>query len=653
MCGIGAVAELSLQPVRHLEPALRGMNELLAHRGPDGEAIWKHERGHVGFAHRRLKIIGLETGDQPMSDGSDNWITYNGEIYNYLELRDELGRDEFATDSDTEVVLRAYRRWGQDCLSHLRGMFAFALWDESERTLFVARDRFGIKPLYYAVVDGTFYCASEAKALLPFLPSIRTDPEALKDYLTFQFSLGGKTLFDGVSELMPGHLLTIRNGSLQTRRYWDVTFEPDLDHTEEYLVRRLREVVEESVHFHLRADVPVGAYLSGGLDSSIVSAIGSRKYGSGFQAFTGRFAGGPAYDESEYARDLASAEGIVMHELEIGPDDFIENIADVVYHLDYPVAGPGSFPQYMLSRLAGENLKVVLGGQGGDEIFGGYTRYLLAYFEQCIKAAIDGTMHRAPFVVTYESIIPNLATLRGYEPLVQEFWRDGLFGNLDERYFRLVNRAPSLSTVIDWEPLGGYSPFETFLGIFRAEGVGRDSYFDQMLHFDFKTLLPALLQVEDRVSMAHGLESRTPFVDHKVVEFAATLPAMVKFRNGELKHALKRASVDLLPPRILERKDKMGFPVPLSDWMRGPVRDFLVDSFTRGNRAYLVSDFDVTSLLEREGGFARNLWGLLSLELWQQTFHDRGSHWRALRSSMTDSSRATDDTPLSGSAASA
>jgi asparagine synthase (glutamine-hydrolysing) len=285
----------------------------------------------------------------------------------------------------------------------------------------------------------------------------------------------------------------------------------------------------------------------------------------------------------------------------------------------------------MVSRLARRHMKVVLGGQGGDEIFGGYARYLLAYFEQCIKAAIDGTTHNGNFVVTYESIIPNLETLREYKPLMQTFWRDGLFADLDHRYFRLIDRAPSLHDVIDWSILGDYSPFETFRSIFRANNVGKESYFDLMTHFDFKTLLPALLHVEDRVSMAHGLESRVPLVDHEVVEFAATLPADVKFRNGELKHALKRAGEDVLPPRILDRKDKKGFPVPLGEWMHGELHDFLRDTLTATGareRPYLDPRFDIDALISGEGKFGRNLWALLSLELWQQEFHDRAAEWR-------------------------
>jgi asparagine synthase (glutamine-hydrolysing) len=291
--------------------------------------------------------------------------------------------------------------------------------------------------------------------------------------------------------------------------------------------------------------------------------------------------------------------------------------------------------------MAARERKVVLGGQGGDEIFGGYARYLLAYFEQCIKAAIEGTSNRAPFVVTYESIIPNLESLRAYKPLIREFWREGVFDDLDVRYFRLVNRAPEIEHAIDWSLFGEYTPLDTFLGIFRAGNVGQDSYFDRMTHFDFKTLLPALLQVEDRVSMAHGLESRTPLVDHEVVQLAATLPALVKFRGGELKRALKLSVGDVVPPEILERKDKMGFPVPLTEWLQGGLREFVFDTFaaTASRRAYLDPRFSVEDLLAREPAFGRTLWGLLSLELWQQRYHDRADHWAGLRARMTEPDR--------------
>jgi asparagine synthase (glutamine-hydrolysing) len=634
VCGIGGAVSLRHEPVPRLRPAVETMNELLRHRGPDGEGSWLHPDGHVGFAHRRLTIIDLETGDQPMSDDAGNWITYNGETYNYIELRAELGEERFRTTSDTEVILEAYRTWGLDCLTKLRGMFAFAIWDEGSDTLFCARDRFGIKPLYYAVVDGVLYFASEIKALLPFLPAVETDIHGFKDYLSFQFCLGGKTLFKGVQELLPGHFLRVRDGCVETRRYWEVYYEPDFDHTAAYFEERIRGLMRESVEFHLRADVPVGAYISGGFDSSVVASLASKHHPEALLGFTGKFTSVEGYDESRYARDLAAHAGIALAELDIGPEDFVRNIERVVYHLDHPVAGPGSFPQYMISELAATQRKVLLGGQGGDEIFGGYTRYLIAYFEQCIKGAIEGTMGAGNFIVTYESIIPNLIALKNYKPLLQEFWREGLFDDLDLRYFRLVNRAPDLTDEIDWSLLGEYSPYESFREIFHGDNVGKESYFDSMTHFDFKTLLPALLQVEDRVSMAHGLESRVPFLDSPIVELAATIPADVKFKDGTMKHVLRKALADEVPATIAQRKDKMGFPVPLQEWLTAPgvVRDFVLDTLSsdaaRGRP--LIDNGKVLAGLNTEHRYGRRVWGLLSLELWQRAFHDDAARFRKM-----------------------
>ncbi len=634
MCGIGGALQLSSQPLGDLSRTLKVMNVLQAHRGPDDEGLWAHARGHVGFAHRRLRIIDLTTGAQPMTDGDGNWITYNGEIYNYRELREELGADSFRTSSDTEVILRAYRRWGEDCVAHFRGMFAFALWDEDREALFCARDRFGIKPFYYTVVGQTLFFASEAKALLPFVDSIATDHEGLKDYLAFQFCLNGKTLFRGIRELLPAHSLTARAGHVASRRYWDIYYRLDFDHTARYFEETIRNLISESVELHMRSDVPVGAYVSGGLDSAIVASLAARGRPEGFRGFTGKFGNGPAYDESSYARLVAGAAGFPLEEVEIGSDDFVKEIERVIYHLDFPTAGPGSFPQYLVSRLASRSLKVVLGGQGGDEIFGGYVRYLIAYFEQCIKAAIDGTAHSGNFIVTYESIIPNLVALRGYKPLLREFWRDGLFDDLDKRYFRLINRASELDEEINWDALGDYSPYETFRSIFRGDNVGKQSYFDSMTHFDFKTLLPALLHVEDRMSMAHGLESRVPLLDHPLVELAATIPSNVKFKDGSMKHVLRSATRGLIPPQVSDRQDKMGFPVPLHEWLleRGTVRDYVVDVFSsrRAREREFVDNQIVVNNLDQEPRFGRKLWGLLSLELWQRSFHDREAEIRRM-----------------------
>lgn len=632
MCGISGICDLRGARVERLDESLAVMDHLLRHRGPDGRGVWVHPTRRVGFGHRRLSIIDVEHGAQPMSDPAGNWITFNGEIYNYVELRNELGRDTFRTTSDTEVILAAYRRWGADCVLRFRGMFAFALWDESRGELFCARDRFGIKPFYYAVVNDRFHFASEAKALLPFLPEIETDRDALKEYLAFQFCLGGRTLFEGVSQLLPGYTLTAKGADIVSRKYWEVYYDLDFHHTSAYFEDRLRDVLIDSVKLHVRSDVPVGAYVSGGLDSSMVAALAHDAGAEGLVGFNGRFDYGAEYDESRYAASVCDEIGIDLLTVTIKPEDFVEHIRSVVYHLDYPTAGPGSFPQYMVSRLVGQHRKVALGGQGGDEIFGGYTRYLIAYFEQCIKAAIDGTMHSGNFVVTYESIIPNLTALRQYKPLIQEFWRDGMFGPMDLRYFRLVNRAPSLADEINWAMLGDSSPLDTFREIFNGANVRKESYFDLMTHFDFKTLLPALLHVEDRVSMAHGVESRVPLLDHPLVELAATIPANIKFEGGQLKHIMKVAFGRFIPKPILERTDKMGFPTPLTEFTQGPAKSFVRDVFStdRARTREMINNRIVAERLDSEPRFGRKLWGLLSLEIWQQEFHDRRAHYHHL-----------------------
>jgi asparagine synthase (glutamine-hydrolysing) len=287
----------------------------------------------------------------------------------------------------------------------------------------------------------------------------------------------------------------------------------------------------------------------------------------------------------------------------------------------------------MVSQLAARHVKVVLGGQGGDEIFGGYARYLLAYFEQCIKAALDGNYKNGNFVVTIESIVPNLGLLREYKPMMKEFWRDGLFNSLDDRYFRLVDRSTDMEKEIDWTRLDKDRVFANFLAIFNNNSnVKKEAYFDKMTHFDFKCLLPALLHVEDRMSMAHGLESRVPLLDHPLIEFLATVPADVKFEGGRMKHLLKLAYADVLPSAITDRRDKMGFPVPLKEWFSGELRSLVQETFRSCHarqRPFLNAEA-VLANFENAGRFSRKVWGLLCLELWHQIFHDRAVHYRGM-----------------------
>ena len=633
MCGLAGIISLRGEPVVELKRKLAAMSRLLAHRGPDGEGIWVNEDSSAGLAHRRLSIIDLtEHGAQPMHGADGSVIAFNGEIYNYLELRDNLKyRWEFRSNSDTETILAAHASSPGTFLNALRGMYSFAIL--KGRRLLAARDPFGIKPLYYAEIDGILYFASECKALLPFLPEIDTDPDALAEYLTFQYQIGEKTLFRHIRTLLPGHALHLSDGSVRTERYWDVHFNIDYDHTPRYFAEKLANSIRGSVELHMRSDVPVGAYISGGIDSSLMAALAREHPRSAGLGFHGKFLEAPIYDESAYAEVAATAAGIELHQIAITADDFRENIFKILYHLDYPVAGPGSFPQYMVSRLASEHVKVVLGGQGGDEIFGGYARYLIAYLEQSLKASIDGTQHNGNFVVTPESIIPNLVVLQEYKPLLKQFLAEGLFGEMDARYFRLIDRSEDMRAEVDWNALDLAGVMERYRLVFNSvRNVRKEAYFDSMTHFDFKCLLPALLQVEDRMSMAHGLEARVPLLDKDLVELAATIPANIKFPGGRMKHLLREFSQHHLPEALTNRRDKMGFPVPLKEWFSGPLNEFTRDIFLSQrakNRPYLDSA-EVLKSFDQGGHFSRKTWGLLSLEIWQQVFHDRASDYRAM-----------------------
>jgi asparagine synthase (glutamine-hydrolysing) len=636
MCGIAGQLSLTGRPLPDLEASLACQSALIAHRGPDGHGLWTSADRRVGLVHRRLAVIDLSAAaTQPMRGQSGAVITYNGEVYNHPELRQRLAAHwDFRSRSDTECILAAYDRHGVDCLDHLRGMFAFAIWDERQRRLFCARDRFGIKPFYYCRLGDLFAFASEAKALVPFLDDIRTNADAFAEYVTFQYTLGEKTLFSGIRQLLPGHALCVDEGRVREWRYWDVQYDIDFDHSPSYFHRRLRELLLETVSLHVRSDVPVGSYVSGGIDSSLIHRLARADEAASGMAFHGRIIDPPGYDESGYARAAVDAAGGDLHCVDITPMDFRDHVARVIYHLDFPVAGPGSFPQYMVSQLASRHVKVVLGGQGGDEIFGGYARYLVAYFEQCIKAAIEGGYQNGNYVVTIESIVPNLGLLREYKPLMKEFWREGLFDPMDARYFRLVNRASDMQDEIAWQHLDMAAVTERFSTIFNnPSNVRREAYFDKMTHFDFKCLLPALLQVEDRMSMAHGVESRVPLLDHPLVEFAATVPADVKFAGGAMKHLVKQTFAAELPPTILARRDKMGFPVPLQEWFAGPLREFIGDTLAtmaQRRRPFIHGDA-VLRNLGAERRFSRKSWGLLSLELWHQQFHDRAAEWRGMR----------------------
>lgn len=632
MCGICGI----LAPSAHVgvdeEAVVEEMKLRMKHRGPDGEGTYVSRYGVLG--HRRLAVIDLEQGNQPMICEEGRYVlVFNGEIYNYLELREELIKQGvcFRTNSDTEVLLQMLIRKREKVFDQLNGMFAFAFLDVETGEWILARDHFGIKPLYYTeALNGQILFASEIKALLAH-PQVQAavNPEGLNQYHTFQFCLNGGTLFKGVHKLDPGHALLGTGGEIRRDIcYWDADFSIDEHHTEKWFAEELARVLDDSVRIQLRSDVPLGTYLSGGMDSTAVTCLAAGHYSGQLQSFTGRFTESASYDESEYAEIAAKQARATLNEVIPSAEDFVKYLPDIIHALDEPVAGPGVFPQFMVSRMASEKVKVILGGQGGDEIFGGYARYLVGYLEQALKGAVYETQEEGRHLVNLASIIPNLPLLREYVPMMRDFWGSGLFEDMDARYFRLIDRSPDLFRLLTPDALQTYDReqiFAEFQCIFNHPDT--HSYINKMTHFDFKTLLPALLQVEDRMSMVVSLESRVPILDKRVMDIVTGAPPQLKFKGGETKSLLKRAIGNRIPKPILERRDKMGFPVPLTEWMKkGMVRDYVHDvllSQASRDRGIFRPEA-LEKLAGNPGVGCRQLWGALSLELWHQIFIDGG-----------------------------
>lgn len=629
MCGLVAILSQK-KSLENRQTLIVDMLSKIAHRGPDGQGV-SHLPEQALFGHRRLAVIDIENGAQPMQSEDGRFtLIFNGEVYNYLELADELRKNNcwLKTSSDTEVLLHMLIRKGPRAISELNGMFAFVFHDRQENRWIAARDHFGIKPLYYTEAGDELIFGSEIKAILPH-PDVqkRRDNRVLNQYLCFQFCLGDKTLFEGIRQIRPGHYLTGQGSTiLQSICYWDTNYHVDYDHTESWFEEELLYLLQDSMRLQMRSDVPVGAYLSGGIDSSVVGLLASQRTSNPLPMFHGRFTEGSEYDESAYAKDLARRTRASYHEVAPTAAQFVAQLPGLIYSLDEPVAGPGVFPQFAVSKLAREHVTVVLGGQGGDEIFAGYARYLAGYLEQALKGAILETQEEGKHLVTLESIVPNLALLKQYTPLLANFWSQGLFGEMDARYFHLIDRAQGIQHLLHPEVLRTFNRealFEEFQIIFNHPDT--QSYINKMTHFDQKTLLPALLQVEDRVSMAVSLESRVPLLDRRIVDLVTSMPPQLKFQGGQTKNILKKAVGGLLPKSILNRKDKMGFPVPLKMWMHGGcVRDFVCDillskkSLERG----IFKQEALMGIIEHGGVGARSLWGALSLELWHRQFID-------------------------------
>ena len=624
MCGI--CGWLGAEPIP--KETLVRMTRSLAHRGPDDEGIYLD--GNVGLGFRRLSIIDLEAGQQPMSNRDGNvWIVFNGEIYNYQELRQRLLNEghEFRTNSDTETILHLYERHGTDCLEHLRGMFAFAIWDARRQRLFAARDRLGQKPFYYTVRNGELLFGSEIKALLAADPSLaRLDRAALDEYLTLRLISAPRSMFADVQKLPPAHYLTFdRESGLKVKRYWDLPYEPKLGGTESDLLEELEERLVECIRLHLVSDVPVGAFMSAGLDSTLVVALlRKHRLAEDFQTFSVGLPYGE-FDEAPAARLVAERYGTLHHEQEINPS-LLGALPRLVRQLDEP-SDPLSVCMDLIAQMARRDVKVVLGGDGGDELFGGYDRYYgnryadhYAKIPATLRRMIGPALGLIPDGRWYKSVghqlkwLHRLSNFNGGERYIESlsyFYLNSAFK--DELYGPVMREA-----------FAGFEPGTLMREAYeRAEAT---DVVDRMLYADCQSRMPDHpVMIQDRMTMAHGLEARSPFMDHEVAEFVARLPAKYKVRGRRLRYMQVQLAKRLLPPELLARK-KQGFSSALPYMLRGELNllysIFLSD--TQLSREGILNQGPIDAMLEEhragKADHGNRLWLLVNSEVWYQMF---------------------------------
>jgi asparagine synthase (glutamine-hydrolysing) len=628
MCGIAGIA---FTDPRHPvdRELLSRMTDVLRHRGPDADGF--HVGPGVGLGHRRLSIIDLATGDQPIYNETRSVaIVFNGEIYNFHELAGELEArgHSFATRSDTETIVHAYEDFGLECVKRLRGMFTFALWDEPERRLVLARDRAGKKPLYYHVDGERLVFASEIKALLKD-PSIkrRISPEGLSDYFTFGNVPSPGTIFQDIQQVPPGHLLVWERGRARLHEYWDVVFDPTGPASPGAAAEAFAELFDEAVRMRMIADVPLGAFLSGGIDSSAVVASMARQSARPVVTTCVGFAE-RTHSEIDHARAVAKALGTEHHELLVKPDA-IADLPRLVWHLDQPFADSSALPTYYVSRATRERVTVALSGDGGDELFAGYQRrYGIHRLEQRLRRIIPGSVRRGvlgPLARVYprSERIPR--------PLRLKLVLSNLGQSFERAYFNdmslfLDEEKQALCTPEFLAQARHHDPIAAFARHF--ERVRDADPLSRVLYVDFKTWLANDILVKvDRMSMACSLEVRAPLLDHKIIEFAASLPSSLKYRGSISKFLLKHHLASRLPALDVHRP-KQGFELPLAAWLRGTLRDMARDllfSTQATGRGYLRPE-EVKRIWDAHQSGVRNhspqIWSLMVLELWHRQYMD-------------------------------
>lgn len=636
MCGITGIINKNGEAVdREL---LKKMADVLAHRGPDDEGFyinspespvespkWKHSRGkgNAGLGHRRLSIIDLSSGHQPMQNEDDNiWISFNGEIYNFIDLKKELTDKGhvFRTNSDTEAIVHAYEEWGEDCVKHLRGMFAFAIWDETAQTLFLARDRLGIKPLYYYSDQSKFIFGSEIKSILQH-PDVKREiqPEALYDYLCFLYVPAPGSIFKEIYKLLPGHTLTVKEGKITDKEYWDLNFAENTRLSEKEWCEKIIEKLRESIDIRLISEVPLGAFLSGGVDSSAVVALMSSLKTDPVQTSSIGF-GEQKFNELPYAREIVKTYNTDHHEMVVSPDA-AGILEELTWYFDEPFSDSSAIPTYYVSQVARQKVTVALSGDGGDENFAGYRRYYFDRLENQLRAIFPaGFRHNA------------IGALARIYPKAD--WLPQIF------------RAKTLLTNLSLDPVEGYYNSMSWFQAFKKDILSSDmrkrlsgyhpishyhEYYDNLQfsdplskiqYLDVKTyLVDDILTKVDRASMAHALEVRVPVLDHEFMELVATIPSGLKLKGKNGKHIFKKALEPVLPESCLYRK-KMGFSIPLSQWLRTELKPVFENKVLSGNGFSLnYLDKDAvenlwTHHLSGRSDYGFELWSILFLEEW-------------------------------------
>jgi asparagine synthase (glutamine-hydrolysing) len=609
---------------------MKEMSSVLTHRGPDDEGVYV--KGNVGLAHKRLSIIDLTpAGHQPMSneDGSI-WIVFNGEIYNFLDLREELIKKGhcFTSKTDTETIIHLYEEKGVECVHDLRGMFAFAIWDENKKRLLIARDRVGKKPLVYYHNDEGLLFASEIKSLL-MDPSIKKDVDynALHHFLTYQYTPSPLTSFAGINKLPPAHILIYERGNIVLKRYWNLSYQKKLqlpslkDYGEKF-----RDVFQEAVRIRLRSDVPLGAFLSGGIDSSLVVAVMSGLMNQPVKTFSIGFEE-ESYDETKYARIIAEKYKTDHHEFVVKPDA-IDVLPKLVWHYNEPFADSSAIPTYYVSKMTRDYVTVTLNGDGGDESFAGYERYLADKLADYYRFVPNFLRERV--IGKAIDLLPYSTNRRSFVRRLKRFVK-GISEIPERRYVRWIcffdnEMKNELYTSSFKELTKGIDSVDLTVNWYKKADA--EKFIDKTLFVDVMSYLPEDLLVKvDIASMANSLEARSPFLDHKLMEFAASLPADLKLRGMETKYLLKHTLSDIVPKEILHRK-KMGFGVPIDVWFRNDLKEMAYDLLLGKRcveRGYFKKE-SVQRLLDEhvseQYDHSYRIWALLFMELWHKMFID-------------------------------